>query len=110
MVEKKTAKKAPAKKAAAKPAPAAKVEKPAEKKLVGKIAHFYPKINVAVVEVSAPIKVGDKISIEGHGKAFEQTVDSMQIEHEQVPVAKKGQSIGMKVSQEVKEGDLVYLA
>ena len=99
MVEKKTAKKAPAKKAAA---------KPAAKKLVGKIAHFYPKISVAVVEVAAPIKTGDKISIEGHGKAFEQTVGSMQIEHEQVPVAKKGQSIGMKVAEEVKEGDLVY--
>ena len=107
MVEKKIAVKKPAAKkaAAAKPAP-----KPAAKKLVGKILHFYPKISVAVVEVAAPLKTGDKISIEGHGKAFEQTVGSMQIEHEQVPVAKKGQSIGMKVAEEVKEGDLVYLA
>jgi len=114
MAEKKTmkapAKKPAVKKAAIKAAPAAKVEKPAAKKLVGKIAHFYPKIGVAVVEVASPIKTGDKISIEGHGKAFEQTVGSMQIEHAQVPVAKKGQSIGMKVADEVKEGDLVYLA
>jgi len=107
MVEKKTTAKKPAAKkaAAAKPAP-----KPAAKKLVGKILHFYPKISVAVVEVAAPLKTGDKISIEGHGKAFEQTVGSMQVEHEQIPAAKKGQSIGMKVAEEVKEGDLVYLA
>jgi putative protease len=108
MVTKKTTAKKPAVKKAAPKAPAA--PKQAAKKLVGKIAHFYPKISVAVVEVAAPLAKGAKISIEGHGKAFEQTVGSMQIEHEQVAVAKKGQSIGMKVSQEVKEGDLVYLA
>lgn len=108
MVTKKTTAKKPAAKKAAPKAAAA--PKPAAKKLVGKILHFYPKISVAVVEVAAPMKTGDKISIEGHGKAFEQTVGSMQIEHEQIPVAKKGQSIGMKVAEEVKEGDLVYLA
>ena len=116
MVTKKTTVKKPAvKKAAAvkskpKIAAALKMPKPAAKKLVGKILHFYPKISVAVIEVAAPLSKGDKISIEGHGKAFEQTVGSMQIEHEQVAVAKKGQSIGMKVAEEVKEGDLVYLA
>lgn len=76
--------------------------------LVGKITHYYDKIGVAVVEVLAPIKVGDQIKISGHNNEFTQQVSSMQIEHEQVSEAKKGQAIGMKVDQPVKEGDEVY--
>jgi hypothetical protein len=32
----------------------------------------------------------------------------MQIEHQNIPVAKKGQSIGLKTADVVKEGDLVF--
>ena len=78
------------------------------KKLVGKITHFFPKINVAVVELSAELKVGERISIEKDGEAFEQVVDSMQVEHKNIPVAKAKMSIGMKVAQPVKEGSQVY--
>ena len=79
-----------------------------EKKPVGKITHFFDKIGVAVIELSAPLKVGDKISIEGHENQFEQNVDSMQIEHKSIQVAKKGQAIGMKVAQPVKANDQVF--
>lgn len=74
---------------------------------VGKITHFYDKIGVAVVEILAPVKVSDKIKITGH-EEFEQEVTSMQIEHEQIQEAKKGQLIGMKVDQSVKPGDEVF--
>ncbi|MGB9706623.1 MAG: U32 family peptidase C-terminal domain-containing protein [Microgenomates group bacterium] len=76
--------------------------------LVGKITHYYDKIEVAVVEVLAPLKVGDQIKISGHGKEFTQQVTSMQIEHQQIQEAQKGQAIGMKVDQPVKEGDEIY--
>ena len=79
----------------------------AEKK-VGKITHYYDRIGVAVVEILAPIKVGDKIKIAGHEQEFEQKVASMQIEHENVKKAKKGDNVGMKVDQPVKKGDEVY--
>jgi len=79
----------------------------AEKK-VGKITHYYDRIGVAVVEILAPIKVGDKIKIAGHEQEFEQKVASMQIEHENVKKAKKGDNVGMKVDQLVKKGDEVY--
>lgn len=75
---------------------------------VGKISHFYDKISVAVVEVLAPIKVGDKIKITGHDNDFEMTIGSMQVEHEQLKQAKKGQAIGLKVEQPVKPGDEVF--
>lgn len=79
-----------------------------QKTPVGKISHFFDKINVAVIEVSVPIKVGDKISIEGHGQAFEQVISSMQIEHKSITVTKKGDSVGMKTDKPCKAGDLVF--
>ncbi len=77
-------------------------------KIVGKISHYYPKISVAVVEVIDNIKTGDKIHIKGATTNFEQAVKSMQIEHESIKEAKKGQSIGMKVNEHVREGDQVF--
>lgn len=82
-----------------------------EEKLVGKITHYFTNIGVAVVEVAnGSLKVGDKIHIKGATSDFEQTIESMQIEHENVETAKKGDAIGMKVDQQVREGDEVYLA
>lgn len=78
-------------------------------KVVGKITHYFPKIGVAVVEVSEEMKDGDKILIKGKRTNFEQVVESMQIEHQKISVAKKGQSIGLKVANAVEPGDLVYL-
>jgi len=79
-----------------------------EKKLVGKVTHFFDKISVAVVELSGSLKVGDRIGIEGHEQQFEQPVESMQIEHDSIEAAKKGQAIGIKVAQPVKAGDQVF--
>jgi translation elongation factor EF-Tu-like GTPase len=75
---------------------------------VGRIAHFYTKPSVAVVELLAPINKGDKIVIRGSTTNIEQTVDSIEIEHKQIPNAQAGQSIGMKVSGRVRENDIVY--
>ncbi len=82
--------------------------KTAKPKPVGEITHFFPNISVAVVKVLSPLKVGDKVKIEGHGSSFEQTIDSMQIEHDKIQTAKKGQEIGMKVNNPVKEKDLLF--
>ena len=79
-----------------------------EKKLVGKIAHFYGKISVAVIELTDKLTVGDDISIEGPTTNFTQKIDSMQIEHKNIKEAKKGDSIGLKVLNPVKENDSVY--
>jgi len=79
-----------------------------EKKLVGKLTQFYPKISVAVVDLEDTLRVGDKISIERESGSFEQTVDSMQIEHENIEEAEKGQSIGLKVNERTREGAKVF--
>ena len=75
---------------------------------VGKITHFFTKINVAIVELAGALAVGDQILIKGPSTNVEQKVDSMQIEHENVEKAVKGQSIGLKVNDRVRENDIVY--
>lgn len=105
---KKAAKKAKkttsAKRAVAKKPVAAKMPR------LGKILHYYDKIGVAVVELAGTLNVGDEILIKGHAGEFKQKVASMQIEHEQVKTAKKGDAIGMKVDQPVKENMEVFKA
>jgi U32 family peptidase len=75
---------------------------------VGRIEHFYSKASVAIVELSAPLKQGDKIVIRGSTTKIEQTVDSMEVEHKQVPLADAGQRVGLKVAGRVRENDIVY--
>ena len=79
-----------------------------EKKKIGEIEHFYNGISVAVVNIGASIKKGDTISIEGPSTNFQQKVESMQIDKKNISEAKKGQSIGLKVSEKVKPKDVVY--
>ena len=81
---------------------------PEEGKLIGKITHYFSKIGVAVIELSDTLKVGDTIRIVGGATDFTQTVDSMEVEHQKVQEAKKGDSVGLKVEQKVREGYKVY--
>jgi putative protease len=80
----------------------------ADLKQVGKVLHYYTKLSVAVIELTDNLKVGEMIHIKGATIDFTQEVDSMQIEHDKVEEAKKGQSIGMKVKNHVREHDIVY--
>jgi len=80
----------------------------ADKKLIGKITHYFPKIGVAVVELRDDIRRGDKIRIEGATTSFEQQVESMEIENKKVETATMGQAIGLKVKERVRPNDSVY--
>jgi putative protease len=75
---------------------------------VGEVTHYFTKISVAVIEVSSPLKVGDHIAIKGMTTNFEQTIDSMQVEGENLEEANPGDDIGMKVADRVRKGDIVY--
>ena len=80
-----------------------------EEKLIGRITHYFTNIGVAVLELTdGKLSVGDKIHIKGATSDFEQMIDSMQIEHESVEKAKKGDAVGLKVEQQVRESDDVY--
>lgn len=79
-----------------------------ELKEVGRVTHYYTKIGVAVISLIDTLSVGDRILIKGTTTNFEQSVESMQIEHKNVNTAYSGQSVGLKVAQRVREGDKVY--
>ena len=76
-------------------------------KPIGKITHYYDKIGVAIVELSAGLKVGDKIKIEGGKNEFDQTVEEIQMDHKSVTSAGSGDIVGIKVKEKTKEGALV---
>jgi translation initiation factor IF-2 len=75
---------------------------------VGKVSTFFARPVVAGIELTAPLKVGDKIHIKGHTTDIELTVESMQINNVNVQEAKSGDSIGIKVPDRVRPGDHVY--
>ena len=79
-----------------------------QKKLIGKIAHYYSKIGVAVIDLTDELSVGEEISIEGATSNVRQKVESMQVEHQNLEKAKAGDSIGLKVIDRVREEDQVY--
>lgn len=75
---------------------------------IGQVTHFFSKIGVAVIELTAPLAVGERILVKGPMTDFEQVVESMQIEHENIPKAEAGQSIGLKMAEQTRERDVVY--
>ncbi len=76
---------------------------------VGKVAHYYDKIGVAVVDLSKKLAVGDRIKfVKEKVDLFEQEVVSMEFDHKKADSAKKGDCVGMKVDQPVKKGVEVY--
>lgn len=111
---KKVARKAKSKKSkkiARKAGSKAKAKTPvkSKEKLLGLIDHYFDKISVAAIRVKAPFKVGDVIHIMGHTTNFYQRVDSLQINRQEIARAKKGDDVGLKIKDFVRDTDKVYL-
>ena len=81
-----------------------------EEKEIGKVSSYFSKVKVAAISLSSGLKVGDKVHIKGHTTDFEQKVDSIQIERKEVKKVKKGDHIGIKVSEKVRPNDTVFLS
>jgi len=79
-----------------------------QEKDIGEITHYFGHINVGIIQLSDALKVGETIHIKGHTTDVTQNVDSMQIEHATVSEAKKGDAVGIKVSQKVHPNDKVF--
>jgi len=79
-------------------------------KEIGKVTHFYDKIGVMVVKLTDKVSVGDAIKIKRGDEEIEETIESMQVEHENIEKAKKGDEIAIKISGKTKEGAIAYRA
>lgn len=82
----------------------------AEEQLVGKVTHYYGKLGVAIVELSAPLAVGQQIHVKGAHDDFTQEVKDMQFEHQAITAGRPKQQVGIKVEKAAHENDQVFLA
>ena len=105
VVKKKGIKKSPV---ASKKKPQAKGIKKVKENIAGKITHYFPHVQAAVIKLKAPLSIGDTIKIKGHTTDFTQSISSMQIDHVVVNSARIGQEIGLLVNSRVRQHDLVY--
>jgi putative protease len=76
--------------------------------MIGTVSDFFARPVVAAIELTAALKLGDKIHIKGHTTDLELNVQSMQIDNAPVEEAKAGDSVGVKIAERVRKGDTVY--
>lgn len=79
----------------------------AEEKEIGKITHYFDKISVGVINLSSSLKVGQTIRVKGVNEDFEQEIESMQLDHKDVKIAKKGDLVAIKVNNPVHKNDKI---
>lgn len=79
-------------------------------KKIGAVTHYYSKLGVAIVKLAGQLKVGENVQFKGHTTDFKQQVSEMQLDHKEIEVGKRGQEVGIKIDEKVRDGDEVYLA
>ena len=116
LAKKKVSRKVPVKakaKASKKKAPAKKQSRMIKVALAAlptaEVTHYFPHVNAAVLKIkTGEIRVGDELLFKGHTTDFKQKVLSMQIDHQSVLIARKGDDFGVEVKSRVRAGDKVY--
>ncbi len=81
-----------------------------EPKPIGEVTHYYGGIGVAIIKFSKVVKVGERVQFKGATTDFREAIRSMQYDHKDIKEAKKGQEVGVKVGDKVREGDQVFAA
>ena len=76
---------------------------------IGIVEHFFTNVSVAAVKIiEGELKMGDTIHFVGAHTDFKQKISSMQIDRNPVNTVKKGDAVGIKVQEKVREHDIVY--
>lgn len=78
-----------------------------ERKNIGEVVHFYNHLGVALVRLREKLRKGDKVHFLGHSTDFDQTVESLELDHDPSDEANPGDIVGIKVSKQVRERDQV---
>lgn len=75
---------------------------------IGTVTHYFSHLSVAAVEINQPLRVGERIHIQGHTTDLQQTVDSMQVDHTAISEAKPGDDVALHVDDHVRDHDKIY--
>lgn len=81
-----------------------------KKVFIGKVIHYFDKIKVATIKVNSNFKIGEKACIIGKTTGivnFE--IESIEKQKQEVNLAKKGDEVGIVVSQIVRKNDELYV-
>ena len=79
-----------------------------KEKEIGVVTHYFGHVSVGIIELCDSLAVGDVVHVKGAHDDFTQTIESIQVEHEDVTQGKKGDVVGIKVIQKVHSHDKVY--
>ncbi|MFW6233128.1 MAG: peptidase U32 family protein [Nanoarchaeota archaeon] len=80
-----------------------------KKHFIGKVEHYYPKMQVAIIKLVSSVKIGDELVIIGKTIGLKKhKITSMEINNKKVKYAKKNQKIGIKIP-EIKKNNEIYL-
>ena len=79
-----------------------------EQKPIGAVTHYFGKLGVAIVKFNKAVEAGMKLKFKGATTDFEEVIKSMQFDHKEIDKAKKGQEVGIKVGDKVREGDMIF--
>ncbi|MDO9534058.1 MAG: translation elongation factor-like protein [Bacillota bacterium] len=77
-------------------------------KLLGTVTHYFRKLSVAVLDLKEPLAVKDLVAFRGATTDFEQEIESLQVDHQNIEVAGMGQEVAVKVKDKVRAGDTIY--
>jgi hypothetical protein len=75
---------------------------------IGTVTHYFGHLSVAAISLTAALAVGERCHIRGHTTDLEQTIDSMEIDHQRVERAGRGDDVAIGVTDHVREGDLIF--
>ena len=77
--------------------------------LIGEVTHYYSRIGVAGIVLSGPLRVGDRIHVQGHATDIVESVDSMELDHASIEAGGAGDDVAVKLSDRARVGDKVFL-
>ena len=77
---------------------------------IGEVVKFFAEPSVAAMVITEGVlKTGDILHFKGRTTDFSLEVESMQVDNEPVQEARTGDSVGIKVPERVRPGDLAYI-
>jgi translation elongation factor EF-1alpha len=75
---------------------------------IGTVTHYFGHLSVAAVALTDTLRVGDRIHITGHTTNVEQTVESMEVDHQKVETAGPGDDLALAVADHVRDHDKIF--
>lgn len=76
---------------------------------IGRVTHYWAKIGVAGIEITGgELRVGDTIRFKGHTTDLTERLESIQVDHQPVAVARVGDAVALKVTDQVRDHDEVF--